>query len=341
MSFMRVVQVSRPGSELELVERAIPSPAHGEALVKVQACGICHSDLFVKEGLFPGIEYPRVPGHEVAGVIEDVGPGVRAWKTGQRVGVGWHGGDCFQCTSCRVGDFIACENAKITGISFDGGYAEYMLAPQEALALIPEELNAVEAAPLLCAGITSYNALRNSGARAGDVVGILGLGGLGHLGIQYAKKLGLFTVALSSGADKETLASRLGADRYIDMGSTDAASELMKLGGARVILATAPDSEVMSRVVEGLSVNGMLLVVGASADPIQVSPVQLISRRRSIQGWTSGHAKDSGETLHFSKLSGVRAMVEPFPLEKASEAFARMMANKVRFRAVLTMDRKA
>jgi len=324
---------------LELVERDIPEPGPEQVRIKVEACGICHSDAFTKEGIFPGIRYPIVPGHEIAGHIDAVGPGVTPWQTGQRVGVGWHGGHCRRCEPCRRGDFINCRNLKIPGISYDGGYAEYLVAPAEALALIPDDLEAERAAPLLCAGITTYNALRNSGARAGDLVGILGIGGLGHLGVQFAAKMGFETVAIARGRDKEALARKLGAQHYLDSKAQNVAAELTRLGGARVILATVTSAKAMSAVIGGLGVNGKLLVVGASADPIEVSPVQLISARRSIQGWPSGTAIDSEDTLAFSVLSGVRPMIETMPLERAAEAYERMMSGNARFRMVLTTER--
>jgi len=324
---------------LELVERDIPEPGPEQVRIKVEACGICHSDAFTKEGIFPGIRYPIVPGHEIAGHIDAVGPGVTPWQTGQRVGVGWHGGHCRRCEPCRRGDFINCRNLKIPGISYDGGYAEYLVAPAEALALIPDDLEAERAAPLLCAGITTYNALRNSGARAGDLVGILGIGGLGHLGVQFAAKMGFETVAIARGRDKEALARKLGAQHYLDSKAQNVAAELTRLGGARVILATVTSAKAMSAVIGGLGVNGKLLVVGASADPIEVSPVQLISARRSIQGWPSGTAIDSEDTLAFSVMSGVRPMIETMPLERAAEAYERMMSGNARFRMVLTTER--
>jgi len=339
MAKMRAVQISHANGPLELVERDIPEPGPEQVRIKVEACGICHSDAFTKEGIFPGIRYPIVPGHEIAGHIDAVGPGVTPWQTGQRVGVGWHGGHCRRCEPCRRGDFINCRNLKIPGISYDGGYAEYLVAPAEALALIPDDLEAERAAPLLCAGITTYNALRNSGARAGDLVGILGIGGLGHLGVQFAAKMGFETVAIARGRDKEALARKLGAQHYLDSKAQNVAAELTRLGGARVILATVTSAKAMSAVIDGLGVNGKLLVVGASADPIEVSPVQLISARRSIQGWPSGTAIDSEDTLAFSVLSGVRPMIETMPLERAAEAYERMMSGNARFRMVLTTER--
>lgn len=335
MATMTAVQVPAAGADFEVVERPVPDPGPGQVRVRVEACGICHSDLFVKEGAFPGIEYPRVPGHEVAGVVDAVGDGVTRWQTGQRVGVGWHGGHCFQCDACRDGDFISCENAQITGLSFDGGYAEYMVAPQEAVARIPDDLAAEDAAPLLCAGITTYNALRNTGARAGDLVAVQGLGGLGHLGVQYAKKMGFRTVALSRGTDKRDLARELGADDYIDTTDGDPAQALQKMGGARVILATAPSTSAIEQVVGGLGRNGTLLIVAAPDGTIEVAPMMLLMGRRSVQGWPSGDAHDSEDTLRFSALAGVRPMTEVYPLEQASEAYARMIQNEARFRVVL------
>jgi D-arabinose 1-dehydrogenase-like Zn-dependent alcohol dehydrogenase len=336
MAKMRVAQITGPKGPFEIVERGIPEPAAGWVRIKIQACGICHSDSLVKDGHWPGLEYPRVPGHEVVGIVDAVGAGVAEWKAGQRVGVGWHGGHCGHCNSCRRGDFFGCQVAlQITGISFDGGYAEYMIAPSIALALVPQALSPVDAAPLMCAGITTFNALRNSGARSGDVVAILGLGGLGHLGVQYAVKMGFKTVAIARGKDKETLARQLGACQYIDSQTQDPSAELAKLGGARAILATVTNGEAMSAVQGGLGVNGTLMVIGA-APSMQVSPLLLISGRRSIKGWYSGTAIDSQETLGFSVLSGVRSMNEVFPLERVAEAYERMLSGKARFRVVLT-----
>jgi len=334
---MKAVQVSKPGGNFEVVERAKPEPARGQVRIKVEACGICHSDALVKEGQWPGIQYPRVPGHEIAGRIDAIGPDVTLWKPGQRVGVGWHGGHCFQCNACRRGDFILCENEKITAITFDGGYAEYMIAPSEAVAAMPDDLPAAEAAPLLCAGITVFNALRNSGARAGDLVAVQGIGGLGHLGIQYARQMGFRTIAVGRGKDKEGLARKLGAHDYIDTGSGGPAQALQKLGGANVILATAPDSKSISALIDGLGGNGTLLVVGAGFESLTVTPLQLIGGRKGVKGWASGTAKDSEDTLRFSSLSGVRPMIERYPLEKAAEAYDQMISGRARFRAVLTM----
>ena len=335
MAKMRAVQVAKPNGPLELVERDIPEPGPGQVRIKVQACGICHSDAFTVEGAFP-IQYPRVPGHEIVGIIDAVGAGVQTWAAGQRVGVGWHGGHCGRCDRCRRGDFISCRFAQTPGLHYDGGYADFMVAPEEALALVPDELSSEEAAPLLCAGITTFNALRHSGARAGDLVGVLGIGGLGHLGVQFAVKMGFHTVAIARGTDKEPLARQLGAHRYIDSQAQNVAEELTKLGGARVILATATSSKAMTAAVDGLGVDGTLLIVGATADPIEVTPMQLISARRSIQGWPSGTAMDSQDTMAFSALTGVRTMIETAPLDRATEAYARMMSGKARFRMVLT-----
>jgi D-arabinose 1-dehydrogenase-like Zn-dependent alcohol dehydrogenase len=334
---MKAVQVSQAGGNFELVERAIPQPGRGQVRIKVEACGICHSDVLVKEGLWPGIQYPRVPGHEIAGHIDAVGPDVTNWKAGQRAGVGWHGGHCFQCEPCRGGDFMLCQFGKITAISFDGGYAEYMVAPAEAVAAIPDDLPADQAAPLLCAGITVYNALRNAGARAGDLVAVQGIGGLGHLGIQYAHQMGFRTVAIGRGKGKERLARKLGAHQYVDTSAGAPAESLQKLGGARVILATAPDSKSISAVVDGLAGKGKLVIVGASPEPLTITPLQLIVGRRSIQGWPSGSAKDSEDTMQFSALTGVRPMIERYPLEKAAEAYDQMISGRARFRVVLTM----
>jgi len=334
---MKAVQVSKAGGNFEVVERPTPEPGRGQVRIKVEACGICHSDALVKEGHWPGIQYPRVPGHEVSGRIDKVGPDVTQWKQGQRVGVGWHGGHCFHCEPCRRGDFVNCRFEKITGIHFDGGYQEYLIAPAEAVALMPDDLAADEAAPLLCAGITVYNALRNSVARAGEVVAVQGIGGLGHLGIQYARQMGFRTIAIGRGGDKETLAKRLGAHAYIDTNSGPPAQALQKLGGAQVVLATAPDSKSMSALVDGLGPNGELLVVGAGSDSLTVTPIQLIMGRKTIRGWASGTAKDSQDTLEFSAFSGVRPMIERYPLEKAAEAYDQMISGRARFRVVLTM----
>lgn len=335
MQKMNAMQIPEAGSDFKPVELEVPTPSKNEVLIKVEACGICHSDAFVKDGTMPGIEYPRVPGHEVIGTIESVGDGISKWSKGQRVGVGWHGGHCYRCEPCRQGDFINCENGKITGITFDGGYAEYMVAPESALAAVPESLSSAEAAPLLCAGITTFNALRNSNLEPGDLVAVQGIGGLGHLGIQYAHKFGCEVAALSRGSDKKELALELGADHYIDTEATDASEELQKLGGAKVILATAPNSKAISSVVNGLDIDGTVLVVGAVADPMEISPFQLIMGRKSVEGWPSGTAKDSEDTLNFSALTDISPSIETYPLEKANEAYDRMINNEARFRVVL------
>lgn len=332
---MRTAQIRRPGGDFEIVERPVPEPAAGEVRVRVEACGICHSDAFVKDGLWPDLQYPRVPGHEIAGRIDRLGEGVRGWKVGDRVGIGWHGGHCFYCPPCWRGDFILCETRKITGITYDGGYAEYTVVPQESMAAIPEELEAAEAAPLLCAGITTFNSLRHSGARPGSLVAVQGIGGLGHLAIQYARKMGFHTVALSRGKDKKDLALELGAHVYIDSEEEKAEEILQKLGGARVILATAPDSCAISQLVAGLGTGGTLLVVAAASRPIEVSPLLLISGRRQVQGWPSGHAADSEDTLRFSSLTQIRPRIETFPLQEANQAYRRMISNQARFRVVL------
>ena len=337
MSKMRLVQVTRPNGPLEIVEREIPEPGAGQVRIKVEACGICHSDSMTKEGLWPGIQYPRVPGHEIAGVVDAVGAAVAGWKEGQRVGVGWHGGHCGYCDSCRRGDFVTCQVApQVPGIAYDGGYAEYMIAPASALAGIPEGLSAVDAGPLMCAGITTFNSLRNSGARPGDLVAILGIGGLGHLGIQFAAKMGFRTVAIARGTDKEPLARKLGAWSYIDSKTQDPAAELLKLGGAKVVLATVTNGDAMNATLGGLGVNGKLIILGAAAEPLQVPGIPLLLGRRSIVGWPSGSSIDSQDTLSFSLLTGVRAMTEVFALERAAEAYEHMMSGKARFRAVLT-----
>jgi D-arabinose 1-dehydrogenase-like Zn-dependent alcohol dehydrogenase len=334
---MKAVQVPKPGANFEIVERPIPQPGRDQVRIKVESCGVCHSDELTKEGYWPGIQYPRIPGHEIAGRIDAIGPDVTLWKPGQRVGVGWHGGHCFECELCRRGDFINCKFEKITGIHFDGGYQEYMVIGSEAVAAMPDNLPSDEAGPLLCAGITVFNALRNSGARAGDTVAVQGIGGLGHLGIQYARQMGFRTVAIGRGADKQDLAKKLGAHEYIDNSSEDPAQALQKLGGANVVLATAPDSKSMSDLVNGLAPNGKLLVVGAGPQPLSVTPVQLIIGNKALKGWASGTARDSEDTLNFSALSGVRPMIERYPLEKAADAYQRMISGSARFRVVLTM----
>jgi D-arabinose 1-dehydrogenase-like Zn-dependent alcohol dehydrogenase len=337
VDLMKEAQVPKPGADFQIVEHEIPTPEAGHVRIKVRACGVCHSDMLTKDGVFPGIEYPRVPGHEVAGVIDALGSGVSAWRVGQRVGVGWHGGHDGTCRECRRGDFRNCQNRRITGIHYDGGYQQYMVAPVEALVSIPEGLTDAEAAPLLDAGVTTYGALRRSGALPGDLVAVQGLGGLGHLGIQFASKFGYRVAAIGRGSDKADFARKLGASEYIDGAATSPAQELQKLGGARVILATAPSSKAMTELIDGLGPNGKLVVVGADFDPIQVTPLQLITGSRTIQGWAAGTPADSEDTLRFAELTGVRAMIETFPLERAAEAYAHMMSGKVRFRAVLTM----
>ena len=334
---MKAAQISKPGAGFQVIERSIPNADAGHVRIKVQACGVCHSDALTVEGSWPGIQYPRVPGHEVAGIIDEVGAGVSEWKKGQRVGVGWHGGHDNTCPECRKGDFRNCRNVKIAGISYDGGYQQYMLAPVEALVSIPDSLRDTEAAPLLCAGITTYNALRHSGAFPGDLVAVQGIGGLGHLGVQFASKFGYKVAAIGRGPENEALAKKLGASVYIDSKATNAAEALQKLGGAAVILATAPNSKAMSELIDGLGPNGKLIVVGAAFDPIEVTPIQLISGSKSIQGWAAGTPADSEDTLRFAELSGVRPMIETYPLEKAAEAYARMLSGKAEFRVVLTM----
>jgi D-arabinose 1-dehydrogenase-like Zn-dependent alcohol dehydrogenase len=334
---MKTAQVPAPGADFQIVERVIPQPGPGWVRIKVQACGVCHSDAFIKDGSWPGIQYPRIPGHEVAGTIDELGAGVSGWSIGQRVGVGWHGGHDNTCRWCRRGDFRNCRNLQVAGISYDGGYQEYMVAPIEALVTLPESLTDVEAAPLLCAGITTYNALRHSGALPGELVAVQGIGGLGHLGVQFASRFGYKVAAIGRGPETSGLAKKLGASVYIDSKATDAAEALQKLGGAQVILATAPSSRAMSQLVDGLGPNGKLMVVGAAFDPIQVTPVQLITGSRTLQGWASGTPADSEETLRFAELTGVRPMVETYPLEQAAQAYARMLSGKAEFRVVLTM----
>jgi D-arabinose 1-dehydrogenase-like Zn-dependent alcohol dehydrogenase len=333
---MRSVQVTKPKGHFEIVEREIPEPGTRQVRIKVQACGICHGDSITKEGLFPGIGYPRTPGHEIAGLIDAIGKDVIEWKTGQRVGVGWHGGHCGHCESCRRGNFLACAYAQVPGISYDGGYADYIIAPTEALASIPDELSATEAAPMMCAGVTTYNALRNSGARGGDVVAIFGLGGLGHLGIQFASRMGFKTIAIGRGKDKEEIVRKLGARHYIDSKSQNPVEELARLGGAKIILGTGPGGKAISSVLGGLAVNGKLIIIGASEEPVEVSPNFFLLGHRSTIGWPSGTSIDSQDTLSFSVLTGVRSINEVFPMERAAEAYELMMNGKVLFRAVLT-----
>jgi len=336
MATMRAVQVARLGGPLELVEREIPEPGPGTVRIKVEACGICHSDSVTKDGLLPGIQYPRVPGHEVIGRVDAIGANVEGWSAGQRVGVGWHGGNCGYCDACRRGDAFACQTETlVTGLSHDGGYADYMLAPAESMARVPDELASADAAPLMCAGITTFNALRNSGARAGDLVAVLGLGGLGHLGVQFAAKLGFRTVGIARGVDRAPLARQLGAHHYIDYAAEDPAAALLKLGGAKVVLATATSGEAMSAVQGGLAPNGTLLIVGVP-EGLKIDPLPLILGRRAIKGWYCGTAIDSQETLAFSAVTGVRSMNEIYPLERAAEGYERMMSGRARFRVVLT-----
>lgn len=337
MAKMKAARVAKPGSDFEIVTIEIPEPGDGQVRMRVLASGICHSDVFTKEGLWPGIQYPRVPGHEVAGIIDKVAPGVTGWKEGQRVGVGWLGWYCGHCRACRGGDFASCPNAQVTGINFDGGHEEYMIAPETGLAALPEHLADEDAAPLMCAGLTTYNALRHSGALPGDLVAVQAIGGLGHLGIQFANKFGYRVVAIGRGTRKAQRAIELGAHRYIDAQAVDAAEELQKMGGARVILSTAPSAKAMAGLVEGLGANGKMMVIGASQEPIEVTPGQLIHGRRSLQGWPSGTAADAEDTLNFAELTGVRPVIERFPLERANEAYGRMISGKAEFRVVLTM----
>lgn len=336
-SKMKVAQISKAGGDWELVEREVPEPGSNQVRVKVEACGICHSDSLVKDGIWPGLQFPRVPGHEIAGRVDSLGANVTAWAKGQRVGVGWHGGHCFVCNPCRRGDFAMCLNRKVTGIDFDGGYAEYMIAPASALAAIPDDLPAEEAGPFMCAGVTVFNALRHSGARGGDLVAVHGIGGLGHLGIQYARQMGFQTVAINRGNDKEPLARQLGAHHYIDATASDVVAELQKLGGAAVILATAPNAQAISPLVDGLSPDGKLLVPAAPAEPLTISVFSLIMKRSSVAGWYSGTARDSQDTMEFSTLAGVHPMIEKYSLERVAEAYEQMHSGKVRFRVVLTM----
>jgi D-arabinose 1-dehydrogenase-like Zn-dependent alcohol dehydrogenase len=335
---MKAAQISKAGGDWELVERDIPEPGPGHVRVKVEACGICHSDALVKEGLWPGLQYPRVPGHEIAGRVDAVGTNATSWEVGQRVGVGWHGGHCFVCEQCRRGDFAMCVNRKVTGIDFDGGYATHVIVPAAALAAIPDDLPAEEAGPFMCAGVTVFNALRNSGARAGEVVAVHGIGGLGHLGVQYARQMGFKTVAINRGKDKEKLARQLGAHSYIDATAQDVAAELQQLGGASVILATAPNAQAISGLVDGLAPSGKLLVPAAPSEPLSINVFSLIMKRSSVAGWYSGTAKDSQDTLEFSALSGVHPMIEKYPLDRVAEAYEQMHSGKVRFRIVLTPD---
>jgi D-arabinose 1-dehydrogenase-like Zn-dependent alcohol dehydrogenase len=336
MPLMKAVQVSKPGGPFEVVERPIPDPGRTQVRIKVEACGVCHSDVLVKDGM-SGLQYPRIPGHEIAGRVDAIGADVTNWKIGQRVGVGWHGGHCFVCDACRRGDFIICQNEKITALAFDGGYAEYVVAPAEAVAAIPDDLSSPDAAPLMCAGVTTYNSLRNSPARAGDLIAIQGIGGLGHLGIQFARQMGFRTVALGRGAGVEALAKKLGAHYYIDTTAGSPAEALQKLGGVRLVMSTAPDAKSVPVLIDGLAKGGELLLLGVPPEPFSVSAAAIVVLRRNIQGWPSGTAKDSEDTLQFCSMTGVRAMIEKFPLEKAAEAYDHMLSGRVQFRAVLTM----
>jgi D-arabinose 1-dehydrogenase-like Zn-dependent alcohol dehydrogenase len=333
MPTMKAMQVQSPGADFELIQREIPEPKEHEVLIKVEACGICHGDALAKEGGFPGLSYPRIPGHEVVGTIEKTGSSVTTWKVGQRVGVGWHGGHCSYCRACRNGEFGACANSLTTGLSMDGGYAEYMIGRAEAMVSIPDELIPVEAAPLLCAGATTWGALRHSGARGGDLVAIQGLGGLGHLAVQFAIKLGCKVVVLSRGKEKEALAYKLGAHVYIDTNAGDAAKQLQAMGGARVILCTAPNGKAMGELVGGLTPTGQMVVVAFSRDPMVIPP-HLLMAARSISGWVGGNLE---ETMRFSIHAGVLPIIETFPLEQAAAAYESMMTAKVHFRAVLKM----
>lgn len=337
MARMRAVQIATKGGDFELVEREVPQPGRGEVRIRIEACGVCHSDSIAKEGLMPSVPYPIVPGHEISGVIDAVGDGVLGWDAGTRVGVGWFGGNCGRCVPCRRGDMIFCDNLPIPGITRDGGYAEAIVVPMQALVRMPEELSAEDAAPLLCAGVTTYNALRNSGAQPGDLVAVLGVGGLGHLGVQYARKMGYRTVAIARGADKEESAKKLGAHIYLDSAKQDVGAELTKLGGAKTVLATVTSADAMSAVIPGLGLRGVLLVIGVSGEPIEVSTTDLIAKGRSVRGHASGTSMDSEDTLRFSVLSGVRPMIETLPLERAAEAYDRMMKGEAKFRMVLTM----
>ncbi|HYP08343.1 MAG TPA: alcohol dehydrogenase [Bryobacteraceae bacterium] len=334
---MKAAQIAGPGGDFQVVDREIPEPGAGQVRIKVQACGICHSDALTKEGHMPGIQYPRIPGHEVVGTLDRLGERVARWSLGQRVGVGWHGGHDGECVPCRRGDFRNCQNLQIPGISYDGGYQEYMIVPVEALVAIPEGLDSAEAAPLLCAGLTTFNSLRHSGAFPGDLVAIHGIGGLGHLAVQYGAKFGYNVVAIGRGPNNASLASKLGAKAYIDSAATNPAAELQKMGGAKVVLTTVPSAKAMSGLIDGLGPNGKMIVLGAAFDPIEVTPIQLLSGSRAIQGWVTGTPADSDDTLHFSRLTGVRPIIEKYPLERASEAYARMLSGDAQFRVVLTM----
>jgi D-arabinose 1-dehydrogenase-like Zn-dependent alcohol dehydrogenase len=332
---MKSVVIQGPGAGFTVTERPLTEPGAGAVRIKVAACGICHSDSFIQEGHWPGLAYPRVPGHEVAGVVDAVGPGVTAWAIGDRAGIGWHGDHCGVCDPCRRGDFVYCVRLQITGFSFDGGYQQYMIAPVHGLARIPEALSFAEAGPLMCAGVTTFNSLRHSRAMPGDIVAVHGIGGLGHLGVQFARHFGFHVIAVSRGKDKEELALKLGAHRYLDSETVDAVKELARLGGAKVILATAPNSKAISELANGLAIDGMLLTIAGTMDPMAISPGQLIAGRQSVQGWASGSSKDSEDTLNFCALTGIRPMIEEFALEDAAKGYERMITNRARFRAVL------
>jgi alcohol dehydrogenase len=333
---IRVAEAAAAGGPLEIVKRELPEPGPGQVRVTVEACGVCHTDVALVNGWLPGTQFPLVPGHEVAGRVDALGDGVAGWEVGQRVGVGWYGGACGHCRVCRSGDSVDCPNLRVPGVAYPGGYADALVVPADALAAIPDGLTAVEAAPLMCAGVTTYNALRTSVARPGDLVAILGLGGLGHLGVQYAAKMGFDTVAVARGTDKEPLARQLGARHYIDSTAGDVGAALTALGGAKVVIATAADSSAIAAGVDGLGARGQLVVAGAPADPMQISPLQLIFGSKSVVGHASGTSRDSEEALAFSALTGVRPMVEAVPLERATEAYDRMVSGAARFRMVLT-----
>lgn len=335
MPKMRVAQVTSAGGPIEIVEREIPTPGRGQVRIRVEACGICHSDSLTKDGSIPGIQFPRVPGHEVAGVVDAIGSDVEGWKAGEKTGVGWHGGYCGRCENCQRGNFFVCAWRQVTGLTYDGGYAEYIIAHYSAMARLPDGISAIEAGPLVCAGVTTFNSLRNSGARPGDLVAILGVAGLGHLGVQYAAKMGFKTVAIARGSEKEALARQLGAHYYLDSRTQDVAAELNKLGGAQIVLATVTNAAAMTATLGGLAVNGKLLVLGAPHDPLAIPVGILLAGRRSVAGWYSGTSIDSQDTVDFSQLSGVRAMTEAYPLDQAAAAYDRMMSGDARFRVVL------
>ncbi|WP_099037222.1 alcohol dehydrogenase [Mycobacterium neglectum] len=333
---MKTARIPAANAKFELTDVEIPEPGPRQVRVRVHACGVCHSDVLTVIGML-GNSYPRTPGHEIAGVVDALGEGVTSWTVGDRVGVGWFGGCDFTCEACRRGDFISCENGQIPGIAYDGGYAEYMVAPAEALARIPDDLSHVDAAPLMCAGITTFNALRESVARPGDIVAILGVGGLGHLGIQFAAKMGFEVAAIARGTDKEPLAKKLGAHHYIDSKASNVAEELNKLGGAQVVLATVTVADAMTVTLDGLKARGQLVVVGAPSDPLQVPGASIIFKSSAVQGHASGTSQDSEDTLRFSAITGVRPMIEKMPLSEAQAAFDKMMSGDARFRVVLTM----